>query len=121
MRAFAMFAAAAVLAGCVQVPGRRDRLDQLVGQPETLVVRTMGVPERTIETDGHRFLAYVERQPASFAGYDMFDGFGRYGTLGYRRLGFEAAPELYERSCETTFEVVGGKVAGYTLHGDGCG
>lgn len=113
---------ATLVAGCVAVPDRRAQLDQLVGQSEVVVARVMGVPDKTFEAEGHRFIAYVERAPVqSFAGYDLFDGYGRYGTLGYRRLGFEAAPEAYVRQCETTFEINDGKVSAYTLRGNACG
>jgi hypothetical protein len=120
MRATCLALTAILLAGCVRLPGRRADLDQLVGQSDTLVARVMGVPDRSFEAGGHRFLAYVERHQASFAGYDMYDGYGRYGRLGYRRLGFEASPELYERTCETTFELEAGRVLSYTLRGNAC-
>ena len=117
----ALVATTLLLTGCIQAPDRKAMLDQLIGQPETVVARVMGVPDRTFDAEGHRFLAYVEHRIETFPGYDMLDGYGRYGTLGYRRLGFEAAPELYARRCETTFEVADKKVLAYTLRGNACG
>ena len=120
-------AAALIVAGVVasacsaQIPDRNDHLAELVGQPATLVVRIMGAPDYSFDAGGHRFLSYVDRSRDSFAGYDMFNGYGRYGRLGYRRLGFEAEPGLYERGCETTIEIADGRMAGYRLRGRACG
>jgi hypothetical protein len=123
MRALVVLALTAMLltgCGIFAGPDRKAQLDQLIGKPETDVIRAMGVPNRTIQAEGRQFLAYTDHQWDTFAGYDMFSGYGRYGTLGYRRQGFEADPSLYERYCETTFEIVDNKVASYTLRGTAC-
>lgn len=117
-----MALALALLTGCVQVPGRRAELDQLVGKPESLARRVLGPPTDVSQSDGRIYLSYVDAgNIESFGGYDMFGGYGRYGTIGYRRLGFEAPITAYELRCETTLEVQQGIVVTYALKGDHCG
>ena len=111
-----------VLTGCVQVPDRRANLDKLVGQPEELARKVMGPPTDTSTTGDRTYLSYVQQRPIEqFGGYDMFDGYGRYGTIGYRKLGFEGRYDAYRLGCETTLEVVRGVVVTYSLKGDHCG
>ena len=107
--------------GCAARDDTRARLDHLIGQPESLVRKVMGLPTTSFRADGRTYLDYIERDPESFAGYDMLGGYGRWGTLGYRRIGFEAKPELYERGCDTRIEIESGHMAGYTLRGNACG
>lgn len=111
----------AILAGCA-APGPSERelaLSGLVGQPESAAVALLGVPDRTFETAGRRYLAFSERRLAAYPGFVPFGGY-------YRRYqGFYAArfsePAFVERGCETTLEIVEGKVASYALRGNACG
>ncbi len=110
-----------VLAGCGVLPGgraeREAMLGGFVGQSEADLVRQLGVPGRVYDADGHRFLAYVERRVVYLPGYAPFQPY-RFG-FGYDPGFFP--PEVIERSCETTFEVVDAKVFSFTLRGDSCG
>lgn len=108
-----------LLAGCGDGgAARRAYLDSFVGRPEQELVRQFGVPTRTYETGGQKFLAYDDRRldiipdPLLVGG---FGGpfFGYYGSWGY-------PPLVVERGCETTFEVAGGRVQGWRLRGNGC-
>ncbi len=106
-------------ASCTAGPDRRVVLASLVGQPETEVVRQLGVPNRSYETGGRKFIAYDERRtdlipPSPFIGGFGYFGYG-YGTFG----GFPA--QLIERGCETTFEVSSGRVVSWALRGNACG
>ncbi len=111
-----------VMTGCVQVPDRRSNLDKLVGKPEELARRVMGPPMDISLSGQRKYLSYVEQAPIEqFGGYNMFDGYGRYGTIGYRKLGFEGQYEAYQLRCQTTLEVERGVVVTYSLKGDHCG
>ena len=91
-------------------------LNSLVGQPETVVVEQLGVPARVYETGGHRFLAYATGHTTIYAGGGGFGvgGFGRgFGA-------FDVPAEVVPRVCETTIDLVGGKVQTWALHGNGC-
>lgn len=109
---------AAVLAGCAPAFDRPAFLATLVGQPEAEVVRRLGVPSRTFETGGSKFLAYSERRSDLIRGGPFVGGFGTFG-LG---LGYYGAfpPEIIERDCETTFEVGDGRVLAWSLRGNAC-
>ena len=71
--------AALTVGACTGGFDRQAYLNQLVGQPETELVRQLGVPTRTFETAGHKFLAYDEDRPS-----EIYGGFaGGFG--GFRR------------------------------------
>ena len=93
---------------------RETALRPWVGQSEAALVRYFGVPARTIAADGHHFLAYVEADaaivPPSPTWYPY--GFGPNWTF---------PAQVVQQSCEATFEVVDGRVAGFTLRGNACG
>jgi hypothetical protein len=112
------------LAGC-GTGGRQEleaRLGELVGVPEAELVRRAGVPARVHEADGRRFLAYVELWPdvayMPWAGFGA-GAFGRGGGIGMAH-GF-GSPQFIDRSCEVTFEMSAGRVAGFTMRGSSCG
>ncbi len=124
--------AATVLAGCeVPSPAQRARLNGFIGHPEIDLLRSYGVPTRTYTAQGHDFLAY-ETAYSTFdpgfgpwGGFGPFGGFGYggfgYGGFGYGGFGFGGIPPSYDTyACATTFEVTGGRVAAWTLRGDGC-
>ncbi len=115
----AVLALCLLAAACTTGPDRRVVLATLVGQPEADVVRVFGVPSRTFETGGRRFLAYDERRTDVIPGGPFIGGFGYFG-YGYG--GFGGLPaQVIERGCETTVEVVGGRVASWALRGNACG
>jgi hypothetical protein len=106
-----------MLAGCVDVLQQRvSYMNQFVGQSETDLVRNLGVPSRTIESGGRRFLAYVDRRLDVIPSTGLWGPWGFYGPYGG---GFPS--EVVERSCETTFEIVDSKVQSFTLRGNACG
>lgn len=113
-----IFCATVTMAACAWhgLEERQAFLAQFVGQSETKLVQAFGVPSRSIETGGHRFLAYIERRldmlPGTYGGpWSPWWG-GGFG-------GFP--PEVVERRCETTFELTEGIVRGFALRGNACG
>lgn len=104
-----------LLGGCAnQLAARQAYLSQFIGQPDSAVVQAMGVPTRTYETGGVKYIAYNEHRidviPAgpTYAPYFM----GWYNAF---------PPQVIEFTCETTFEVVDGKVRSFNLRGNACG
>jgi hypothetical protein len=93
-------------------------MEKLVGQSEADLVRQMGVPVRSFETDGHRFLAYLTRRVDVTPGSGVWAPFWARWQAPY---GPDAAPEVVDYTCETTFEITGGKVQSFTLRGNACG
>ena len=114
-----------LLAGCGDGgAARRAYLDSLVGRPEQEVVRQRGVPSRTYETGGQKFLAYDDRRLDIVPDPFFVGGFGGYGRLGGPFFGYYGGygypPLVVERGCETTFEVSGGRVQSWSLRGNSC-
>ena len=109
-----------LLAACATGPDRATVLNGLVGQDETSLVRQLGVPTRTADTPGHRFLAYTERRADYIPGGPFFGGFGYGGYGGFGYGGAFFPPEVIDRQCETTFDLVGGRVQSWSLRGNSC-
>jgi hypothetical protein len=118
-----MLALMPVLAGCAYDPAARAaRLQPFIGQPVAVLVASLGVPSRTYEVDGIQFLAYTERRVDYLPGVPGYaPGFGwPYGPYGGYVYG-GLPPQVVEYICETTFQVVQGRVQSFTLRGNACG
>jgi hypothetical protein len=119
----AVLLASLLLSGCVAsgIAQRQAELATFVGAPEADLVRSFGVPARTYDTGGKRFLAYTDRRLDVLPG--GYGGFG-YGGFGYGggRFGYGGGfpADVVERVCETTFELDGGRVSSATLRGNAC-
>lgn len=88
-----------------------------VGRSEAELVAALGVPDRTHEAGGLRFLEYERRRvvgtPAGTAGFGRFGwpygyGFGYGGTF------------VDTRECNTTFTLRGGRVERFSRRGNDC-
>ena len=105
-----------LLAGCATGPTLEQRMLPFVGRGEGDLVAALGVPERTYEVEGRKFLTFEERRSYVVAGYPSL-----YPGYGYGRFGPSFSPPGYiVRTCETTFAVRGGRVESFTYRGDGC-
>ncbi len=102
-----------LLASCQTGASRQQVLQSLVGRPEADALRVLGAPNRMLTSGGHRFLAYDDRRIGYAAVPPPFGPFG-YGFF----YGPSSVP--VERVCETTLEVVSGRVASWTLRGNDC-
>ena len=119
-----MVAGALALGACAYPnPAHVAALNALVGKPEQALINTYGVPNRTYDTGGHRYLAYsrsrIETIPGS-PGFGPWGGpyFGYWGGWGGGWGGFP--PEVVQRDCETTFDLLNGVVQKWTLRGNAC-
>jgi hypothetical protein len=115
MRCTALLLLAGLVGGCAnQLAERQAYLKQFIGQPESSVVQAMGVPSRTFQTGGVTYLAYNEHRidfipsPPTYAPFYL----GSYGAF---------PPQIIQLDCETTFQVVDGKIASFQLRGNACG
>jgi hypothetical protein len=117
-----------ILTGCARATPEafNTRMASLVGRSEADLVAALGVPERTYEAEGRRFLQYEDRRLVSYPGAAFYGpgygGFGgrRFGSAfnGYYSGGF--APMVETRACDVTFELRAGRVAGFTARGNDC-
>lgn len=115
----------AALSACATGPTISERLSTYVGRSELDLVSALGVPTRSYETGGQKFLAYEEQRtvsvpgayPGGFAGGPFVGGFGRgfYGG-GYAAFGNSYVPV----QCDVTFALREGRVASFTYRGQGC-
>jgi hypothetical protein len=120
MRRVALILLAGLLAGCTNMLAvRQAQLNLLIGRTEGQLVQQMGVPNRMIETGGIKYFAYVEggvevspALPAYPYGSPYWGGWYGGSTL---------PPQVISTMCETTFALVNGVVASYTLRGNACG
>ena len=115
MRCTALLLLAGLLGGCAnQLAERQAYLNQFIGQPESSVVQAMGVPSRTFQTGGVTYLAYNEHRIDFIPGTPTYAPFylGSYGAF---------PPQIVQLDCETTFQVVDGKIASFQLRGNACG
>lgn len=118
----AVLLALLLLGACAnqELAKRRAFLTSMVGQSEIDLVRQMGVPTRSFDLNGERFLAYDDRRldyvPGFYTGPPWWGpGWGGWGWgWGW------APPMVIARGCEATFEIRAGKVASYSLRGPEC-
>lgn len=112
---------------------QRKLLDSMIGKSDVDVVRAFGVPSRSFEAGGRVFLAYIDNQtdytPGSggwgwgFGGGPWAGGWGgpwSGGPWGGGWGGMYVPPTAYNVSCQTTFELLKGRVVDWTMRGDGC-
>jgi hypothetical protein len=127
MKQFVRLTAAAALlslgACAYPNPAHVSAMNALVGKTEPELVRTLGVPSRTYDTGGHRFLAYSRSRLDTLPGAPGFGpywggGWGGWGGWGGGWGGFP--PEIVQRDCETTFDLLNGVVQTYTFRGNDC-
>jgi hypothetical protein len=110
---------ALLLAGCVDgLAERQAFLSGLIGRTETEVVRIMGVPTRSFEVGGQRFLAYDERRLEVLPSAPVMAPWGWRGPWPY---GSPFPSEVVTLSCETVLEISAGRVSAFQLHGNACG
>lgn len=102
-------------ASCATGPGLESRLQATIGQGEGELVSAFGVPTRTYEADGRKFLQYEERRTQAVASDPYFSRFpGRFGSA------FSPYPAFVVRSCDITFTLTGGRVASFSFRGEAC-
>ncbi|MGG5817352.1 hypothetical protein [Falsiroseomonas sp. HW251] len=101
--------AALLLASCAQGPTLDQQLSTQIGRSELELVSAWGVPTRTYEVEGRRFLGYDQQRTI------LMQGPGPYGP----RWGWPAAVPV-DVSCSITFELRDGRVQGFSHRGQGC-
>jgi len=104
------------LAGCATPSGPNPMLQGQIGKSEVDLVRSLGVPDHSYSANGIKFVAYEH----SYQYADNWGGWGGWGNRRWGGWGDWGPTDIYTVKCETSFEVTGGVVTGYTLHGDGC-
>lgn len=112
---------ALLVAGCQTVQSTASTNDLWIGQEELVLVRVWGVPDRTYETSGHKFVVYVSQRtvenpgiPGTYVPIPAASGPQQYQLVG------GIPPSTHTYTCETTFELVGTRIVGWQTSGSGC-
>jgi hypothetical protein len=108
---------AGLLAGCaVRLALRQAEYARYVGQSEGALVAELGVPSRTYEVAGVKYLAYADTRQEIL---DMSPAYP-FGPpfWGWYGGGFPA--QAVTLTCEATFAVAQGVVRSFVLRGNGC-
>ena len=114
MRRLALMVLVLTLGGCAdRLAERQAQLARLVGHSEADLLQAMGVPNRTYETGGDKFLAYTESRIVFVPSYPAGPP-----PWGYYAGAFP--PQPLNLTCETTFMIAGGVVTSLTVRGNGC-
>ncbi|WP_137181423.1 hypothetical protein [Roseomonas sp. AR75] len=109
-------ALALLAAACAQGPTLQERLSVWIGRSELDLLSELGVPTRTYELDGRRFLLFEQRSviPVAAPAYAPM-----WGPWGYR--GGWPAPASYATvTCDVTFILRNQVVENFTFRGQGC-
>ncbi|WP_297370171.1 hypothetical protein [Acidocella sp.] len=123
MRPFVpLFAVLALsLAGCATGPGLQSRMAAYIGAPEATLVQALGVPDKQITVNGETYLAYMRSQAQIQPNPALIGPMGPYwGPYGGTVYAAGLPSNILVWSCEITFLVRDGKVAGVTLKGNDC-
>jgi hypothetical protein len=119
MRRVVWIVLAGLLAGCTNMLAvRQAQLNPLIGRPEGDLIASVGVPNRVYETGGIKYLAYTETSTDVIPPFPSYP-YGPYWGGWYG--GSSLPPQVITSTCETTFAVIKGIVASYTLRGNACG
>ncbi|MCQ4160672.1 hypothetical protein NON00_12120 [Roseomonas sp. GC11] len=115
MRRLLPFAFLPLLAACAAPgPTLEQRLATFVNRPEGELVAQLGVPVRSYEADGRRFLQFEQQSTVAVPGDPYPYGFG-----GYRRV-WDVPPSYAVVRCDMTFALRQGVVESFTTRGQGC-
>ncbi len=99
---------------------RQAEAARFVGASEADLVRQLGVPTRSFEAGGRRFLAYDQGHTDIVPPLYPWRPAWPYGGFGFG-YGGDFPAQVVQDVCETTFEVAAGRVTGFTLRGNACG
>ena len=106
------------LAGCLTTEEYAERraapYEIWMGQTELELVRVWGVPDRSYQTGGIKFLAFVKQTVVNTPGVPAFPPPPAVPTIP------ATPPSVEIFTCTTTFEVSDGRLVGWSTNGDRC-
>jgi hypothetical protein len=107
-----------LVAACTPGPTLQQQLSTFIGRSEADLVAQLGVPVRTHEAEGRRFLQYEQRRTVAMAEPGLYRPyFGPWGP----RWGYVPPPPSYAVfACDITFALREGRVESFTFRGQGC-
>ena len=104
------------LSGCATGPSLQSRLAAYIGAPEATLVKSLGVPDRQIEVNGVKYLAYEVRYQAQ-----TIMPMPPPLVLGPGWAFYTSMPQgVRIWACEATFVLDDDKVQTFYLRGNDC-
>ena len=107
-----------LLAACAQGPTLTERLNPLIGQSEGDLVAALGVPVRTYDVEGRRFLQFEQRRTVQMPSDPFL--FSPVGRRWGPAWGPAWGPSFAVIGCDLTFALREGRVESFTFRGQGC-
>ncbi|UFN50912.1 hypothetical protein LPC08_10005 [Roseomonas sp. OT10] len=110
----------ALLAACAQGPTLDQRLSTFVGRSELDLVNALGVPARTHQVDGVRFLAFESQRTMALPGGGAWAGPGPWGPYGGGWGWGWNSTSYAVVNCDVTFALRADRVESFSYRGEGC-
>lgn len=101
------------LAACATGPTLDQRLSAYIGRSEGDLVAGLGVPLRTYETEGRRFLLFEQRSTIAVSNPEPY-------FWGPRSIWAVPPASFVEVSCQITFALRNQRVESFSFNGQGC-
>ena len=111
---------AILLSACATTAGYEKILNSWVGADEVSLVRQWGPPMRSYEAGGIRFLTYAEVRNVYIPGTQPTYSTQIIGNTAYTTAYGGSPGYNIRRACQTTFEVVNGRVSRWQWKGNDC-
>ncbi|MBP0443417.1 hypothetical protein J8J14_01380 [Roseomonas sp. SSH11] len=108
------------LAACAIGPSLDERLATYIGRSELELVSSLGVPTRSYETGGQKFLQYEENRTVAVPGGFIGGPWGPWGPYSRGFYGGFSTTAYAPVQCDVTFALREGRVASYVYRGQGC-
>jgi hypothetical protein len=110
----------ATLSACATTAGYEKILRSQVGSDEVALIRAWGSPVNSYETGGRKFLTYSSRRNVYIPGTAPTYKTSIIGNTAYTTSSGGTSASNISMSCETTFEIAGGKVVSWRYKGNDC-
>jgi hypothetical protein len=115
-----LIVAALALAGCQTTEGFDKFASGFVGQSEAAIIGRFGVPDKTYEAGGTKYLAFTRSQTSYSPGVAPSYQSNVIGNTVYTTSVGGMAPSVYTANCTLNFQITKGVVSGYSFNGNGC-
>jgi hypothetical protein len=91
---------------------RRAQLQSLVGLSEVDAIRALGVPNRTVVADDHKYLQWDQKSHTIYPGASIY----AWGPPWYGGV----PPTIVDQTCQTMLDIQNGRVLSWVMRGNGC-
>lgn len=131
MRVFICLVLVCVLTACAGNTQKREefakQLDTWKGVSEEKLVEHFGIPDKSYEHKGIRYLGYMKYNTSYYSGYEPASPAFIYGGTGFSTgrhsgvgLGYSTGGRYINYYCKVTFQIKNDKVVGHTSEGNYC-